>query len=165
MMFACGGISASSDDMSFTRDQMWMVLGFGALGFLIGNIVGLSATSVVTQLISFLFALVGGSLLAFLHKLNEKDRRLAGAALLSLSLAAVAGMYLGVLVTEYRLLSPTQNIKAAVEGRSFYVRSAAMDAATAIDFKKGSGQLSAEEAYSRIFRLALTCEEKAEEQK
>jgi hypothetical protein len=85
---------------------MWIVLSFLALGFLIGNIVGMTAQSVVTSLLGLLFAFAGGSVLTFIHKLDAGERRLAGQAVLALSLACVGGLYTGIFVSEHRLLSP-----------------------------------------------------------
>ncbi len=70
--------------LSFSAGEclMWMILGFAALGLLIGNLIGMTSEGVIGELISLLFVFVGGSLMAFLHKLTPADRRLAGGALL-----------------------------------------------------------------------------------
>ena len=85
---------------------MWIVLGFLGLGFLIGNIVGMTAESVVTSLLGLLFAFAGGSVLSLMHKLDVADRKLTGQAILSLSLSCLLGLYTGIVVSERRLLSP-----------------------------------------------------------
>lgn len=85
---------------------MWLVLAFLALGLLIGNLVGLSATAVVASLVALLFAFGGGSIIAFLHKLSGADRTAASQAVLAFSLACLVGVYAGLRVSEYRMLSP-----------------------------------------------------------
>lgn len=70
---------------------MWIVIGFAALGFLIGNLVGLTAHSVVTSVLTLIFAFTGGSIIAFLGKLTLDDRRVAGQAICCLSLCCVLG--------------------------------------------------------------------------
>lgn len=91
---------------------MWIVLGFLALGFLIGNIVGMTAQSVVTSLLGLLFAFAGGSVLSLMHKLDVADRKAAGQAILSLSLSCLLGLYIGIVVSERRLLSPAVSATA-----------------------------------------------------
>ena len=85
---------------------MWINLGFFTMGLLVGNLAGLSATSVVSQIIGLFFALAGGSVIAFLKGLEKEERRMAGQAMLSASAGALLGIYVGVLVVQFRLLSP-----------------------------------------------------------
>jgi len=85
---------------------MWIVLGFLSLGFLVGNIVGMTAQSVVTSLLGLLFAFAGGSVLSIMHKLDVADRNAAGQAVMALSLSCLLGIYSGIFVSEHRLLSP-----------------------------------------------------------
>lgn len=141
---------------------MWVILGFGALGLLIGHLVGFSATSVVTQLIGVLFVFAGGSLLAFLHKLNRSDRATAGGALMALSLSTVAGIYISILMTEHRWLSPrdTQASPPAI-ARAVprpYVRSGAASAAAAIDIRYKANVISLDAAYREMYELSTSYE-------
>ncbi len=87
---------------------MWIVIGFAALGFLIGNLVGLTAHSVVTSVLTLMFAFAGSSIIAFLGKISPDDRRVAGQAICGLSLCCVLGTYAGIATSEWRLLSPKQ---------------------------------------------------------
>jgi len=146
---------------------MWIILGLAALGFLIGNLVGLTASSVVTPLLGLLFAFVGGSVLGLFHKLDERDRILAGRGVLALSLLCLVGTWTGILTNEHRWLSPARaNIPENVgSGGSVqtkaapYLRSAQIDAINQIDRKKETGGLTAEQAYEQLYRLALACPE------
>jgi len=131
----------------------WMAAGFGGLGLLIGNLVGLTSESLVGRIISLLFVFIGGSLLAFLRKLDVHDRKTAGASLLALSLASIVGVYMGILMTEYRWLSPA-NGKAVEESK--YLRNGGISRAAAIDATKDPKNL--EGAYQRMYELALEYE-------
>jgi hypothetical protein len=82
-----------------------MFLSFAALGLLIGSIAGLTSAAITTSLLSALFAFVGGSVLAFLPKFNNEDRRVASSAIAGLSMAATIGLYGSLYVREHRVLS------------------------------------------------------------
>jgi hypothetical protein len=137
---------------------MWIVIGFAALGLLIGNLVGLTSESTVSSLISLLFVFVGGSILALLHKLSAKDRVIAGASVLSLSVCCLIGIYVGILVNQHHWLSPL-NIKGTpVTTRQmddrFYLRAAPVGRAHEIDQEKQQGRVKADDAYERMYGLA-----------
>lgn len=134
---------------------MWVVIGFAALGLLIGNLVGLTSESIVAPLISLLFVFIGGSLFAFLHKLSTADRRLAGASLLALSLACLVGTYAGIYVAEYQVLSPA-NRRAPTAGNK-YVRNATVSRATLINETKDKAGIN--EAFQNMYQLALEYED------
>jgi hypothetical protein len=85
---------------------MWMHLGFFTMGLFVGNLVGLSATSLVSQLIGLFFALAGGSVIAFLKGLEKAEQKIAGQALFCASAGALLGVYLSVLAIQFRLLTP-----------------------------------------------------------
>lgn len=48
-------------------------ISFGLLGLLVGNIAGLSSSSISNALLAAVFTFAGGSLLAFQTKLSEKQ--------------------------------------------------------------------------------------------
>jgi len=66
---------------------MWMILGFGALGFLVGNLAGISSAQIVKTLLGMLFAFGGGSIIAFLKGINAHDRKVAGASVFAFCIA------------------------------------------------------------------------------
>jgi len=145
---------------------MWITLGFLALGFLIGNLVGMTATSVVTSLLGLLFAFAGGSVITVMHRLNAVDRNVAGKALAALSLACVVGIYSGVYVCEHRLLSPppkpgvsnttdhaaspVANSENASPAANKYVMAEIVSETQAIDQQLAARQIKPEEAYRRL---------------
>jgi hypothetical protein len=137
---------------------MWLILGFAALGLLLGNLVGMTSESIVGQLVGLLFVFVGGSVFALLQKLNNDDRALSGKLLMSISLATLVGVYGGIAVNEFRLLSPSTVALFDKSGSNKYVRSAPLQRSAGIDVKRASGLLTAEEAYAQMYELAASYE-------
>ena len=97
---------------------LWIGVGFAAFGFLVGTTAGLSSAELTTTLLGLLFALIGGSVGAFLAKLDFEGRRLAGVALLTFSATATLGLYSGIYVRVNDLLrtSDTQQVLATDAG-------------------------------------------------
>jgi hypothetical protein len=118
-----------------------LVLGFGFLGLLIGNIAGMTSAAISSSLLSLLFAFVGGSILVFLEKLSPETRKLAGQSVAALSICCLVGIYSGIYVSEHRLLSPKDGVATASaaqkdgsgvrDSKYMYLRS--MGAATEVD--------------------------------
>ncbi len=154
---------------------MWLILGFCALGFLIGNLTGMTSESVVTPLVGLLFAFVGTSILAVLHKLNIDDRRLAGKAVLALASCCLIGVYVGIIVTENRWLSPkarrntpaisTSTVPSPgnqepsergkdVSANTKYLADRPLSPPDEIDFQLFHGNLTLHEAYLQMYNLA-----------
>lgn len=154
---------------------MWLAFAFATLGLLIGTLVGLTSESVVQSLIGLLFALMGGSVIALLGKLSPEDRTKASQAIASLSIGCLIGIYSGIIVTQYRLLSPriesTKPLIAAQApsppappepkgaaraeiSKERYVRSAIIDKANAIDIRYKSNRITLEQAYEEMYSLA-----------
>jgi hypothetical protein len=126
---------------------MWLIAGFAALGFLIGNLLGLSASPVVQSTISLLFALLGGSIVVFLHKLSPADRRVAGQLITSLAMATLVGTFVGIVISERRLLSPTIDTRG-VDNK--YLRGLQVSEVNAIDLQYDSKAITADEAYRKL---------------
>ena len=132
------------------------IFAFACLGFLIGNLIGLSAESTLSVVIPLLFSFGGGSAVAFLHKLTPEERKLGAAAVVALSLSCLIGAYTGIMTSEYRLLSPETNGK--VETRSIeenkYLRTVSFSKVQLIDQRyKVDSAFSAEEAYEKLYKL------------
>jgi hypothetical protein len=132
---------------------MWIPLGFGALGFLIGNLVGLSSTPIVKQVVGLLFAFAGGSVLAFIRKLKAQDRKTAGAAIFALSLACTLGLYIGVLTKTHHLLSPQRTTDTLDPD---YLRNAKASRAALINSDRNAHP---EDSYQNLYKLALQYED------
>ena len=79
---------------------------FAALGLLVGNLTGLSASPIAKALIPALFTLIGGSFVAFISKVQPKDRSVAASAILSFSVACLMGTYIGIALNAHELLGP-----------------------------------------------------------
>lgn len=82
------------------------IIAFLSLGFVVGNVVGMSASPIANTLVGLLFAFAGGSAVAFLRKLDETSRLQACQMITAASIGCLAGLYAGILVCEHRLLSP-----------------------------------------------------------
>lgn len=138
-----------------------MILAFAALGFLIGNMVGLTAESVISALLPLLFAFGGGSAVGLLHKLDADGRKAASGAILSLSIACLVGTYIGITVSEYQLLTPPERRQLRADAsisESKYLRSFLASEASRIDQLKATGILTAEQAYEAQYQLLIQAE-------
>jgi hypothetical protein len=138
---------------------MWVIIGLFSLGLLVGNLVGLTAKSVVTSLLGLLFAFIGGSVIALLNKLPPADRRLAGQCVVALSLGCLIGTYGGIVVSEYQLLSQKkdQPARISVADRK-YLRSEVFGPAQAIRKQYAQGDITLEEAYRQLGALLQKAE-------
>lgn len=92
---------------------IWIGVGFAAFGMLVGTTAGLSSAELTTTLLGLLFALIGGSIGVLLGKLDEDGRKVTGAALVSFSIFATAGIYTGIYVRINDLLRTTPRTTAA----------------------------------------------------
>jgi len=99
---------------------MWICLGMASVGLLVGSLVGMSNDHLSRILLGFLFAFIGGSITALLYKLPKEERKLAGSALFSLSLSCLVGVYSGIIVTQYKLLTPGEH-RVWTEGKTGYL--------------------------------------------
>lgn len=80
-------------------------MGFAAFGFFVGSVAGLSTAELTTTLLALVFALIGGSVIGLLTKLDDEARRLAGIGLGAFGLAAVIALYLGIFIRANALLA------------------------------------------------------------
>jgi hypothetical protein len=131
---------------------MWLILAFAALGFLIGNLIGFSASSTVPSFLGLLFTLLGGSLIALLNKLDEPNRKMAGQVVFALALACLVGVYSSVVINERQLLTPKERrfLSNSAELRSKYLAAEAVSDAARIDWMRRSGKLTLEQAYDQL---------------
>lgn len=120
---------------------------FAALGFLVGNLTGLSGSPIANALVPALFALIGGSFIAFLSSVPEQDRGVAASAIFSFSICCLAGAYLGVLVNAHKLLGPNFS--------ETYLRNVSTAQIDAIERRKNAGELDAEQAYRQLRSAVL----------
>ena len=138
-----------------------IVFAFVCLGFLIGNLVGLSAESTLAVIIPLLFTFGGGSAVAFLPKLDAESRKVAATAVVALSLSCLAGVYSGIVVSEYQLLSPHRGTgKRTAVAEMKYLRSVDLKKVDAIDQQFRTHVLTAEQAYERLYETATKGDEK-----
>lgn len=132
-----------------------LIIAFTTLGFLIGNLMGLSAESTLSTVLPLLFAFGGGSAVAFLHKLEQCERRNASIAITALSLSCLIGVYSGIYITEHQIISPSEVKQArlsSIESRK-YLRSININSVEQIDTKLKTGGLSTKQAYEDLYNL------------
>jgi hypothetical protein len=138
-----------------------LIIAFTTLGFLIGNLIGLSAESTLVTVLPLLFAFGGGAAIAFLHKLKQGERRNASVAITALSLSCLIGVYTGIYITEHQIIS-TSEVKQArlssIESRK-YLRSININSVEQIDSKLKTGELSIKQAYEALYNLIQDMEE------
>ncbi|MCP3981410.1 MAG: NAD(P)(+) transhydrogenase (Re/Si-specific) subunit beta [bacterium] len=150
--FFRGGLESLKES---SRD---LVVAFLLLGFLIGNIIGLTAASVTTSLIALLFAFGGGSAVAFMKQLEAGERRAAGKAVAALSISCLLGLYFGIYVTEAQLLTPSRIVSSeaqtSVTDRK-YLRSNALSELREIDQALDAGEINAAVAYQTLREMIL----------
>lgn len=133
---------------------IWILFAFLSLGFLIGNLVGLTAESVTSTILALLFAFGGGSALAFVQKLEPKNLKLVSVAIIALSWSCLAGIYSGIRVSEYQMLSPQKEepvSKISIEDKK-YLRENITSKANLIDQRLANGHYNFEEAYRELYK-------------
>jgi hypothetical protein len=147
---------------------MWLVAAFLTLGFLVGNLAGLSSAAITNTIIGLLFAFGGGSAVAFLQKLDANARVHAGRAIFAISFGCLFGVYTGILVAEHQLLTPERerhkraDQRAKLEDRR-YTRGEVANAAHAIDQHLTNGRIELREAYRQLYDLATESQARGSE--
>lgn len=136
---------------------MLLVIAFVSLGFLIGNLAGLTSASITVPLLSALFAFGGGSAVAWLQKIDTESRHLASVIIFSLSLSCLIGVYSGIYVSEHQLLTPEKVRQERWADDSsltyLYLRSVDIALAHKIDQMYTSKRITAEQAYEQIYEM------------
>jgi hypothetical protein len=74
----------------------WFVFGCVSLGLLIGFMVGLSISPIVSTVLGLVFAFTGGSVIVLIKGREEGELRVIGKSLSAISLSMIAGMVLGI---------------------------------------------------------------------
>lgn len=133
------------------RITVVLSMGMLALGIVVGTLVAMSATSLAQGVLAALFALFGGSLLGFLKQVRVEDQLKVAAGVLAIAVGTLIGIYSGIYVNEYKLLTPPQ--LRASEQDTKYLRAAELSRANAIDQQYRNHQLQAEEAYAQLRKL------------
>jgi len=130
-----------------------LVFAFSCFGFLIGNLVGLTAESVVMGLLPLLFAFGGGSAIALMGKLSEAGQVNAYIAIGCLSLSCLFGAYTGIYLTEHQVFTPENRriigAKTNVEYLK-YLRSEMVGTIQSIDERARTKRISYEQAYKEL---------------
>lgn len=136
---------------------MWIIISFTSLGFLIGNLVGLTSESTVVSLIGLLFVFAGSSAVSFMHKLSDHDKNNAGKAIMSLSISCLIGLYASIIISDNQLLTlgkNTSNSRETIASRK-YVRENLISRVNDIDRDKGNKRITTEEAYEKLYKFII----------
>jgi hypothetical protein len=144
---------------------MWFGLAFVALGFLAGQLVALSASSLATSLLGLLFAFGGGSAISLLKKLEGADRILACKGIFLLSVGCLTGIYSGIYVSQYQVLTPDRTVAAArvKSGSVQYLRENVTTAALAVAQRKANRDLTTAQAVDELVGIVDRASRKADE--
>jgi hypothetical protein len=141
----------------------FLAAGFGTFGFVVGLLTGLTQSEIVQPLIAALFALIGGSLVAFIHKLNSLQQRRAGIALTLVAIGLTVGVLSGIVIREHRLLGGTAvaaqeagSASSEISGGVFgYLRSEQNRQCNEVDEARSRNMLSTEKAYEAMYSACL----------
>jgi len=133
------------------------ILAFLTLGFLIGNLLGLSSDSVVKTIIPLLFAFGGGSAIGFLHKLEDRFRTRAYQLIFVVSISCLFGTYSGIIMSEYQLLSPNKTqvnrAEKSIKDKKYLFSGETISKADEIDQLYSSGLMEVEDAYESLYKI------------
>jgi hypothetical protein len=136
--------------------------GLLALGILIGTLLAMSAQSLAKSVIAALFALFGGSLLAFLQKVPIHDQFKASIGVFGISIGCLIGIYSGLYVNEHQLLTPVSN-RASTNSKQAsasdcdpkYLRANVMSQSNSIDQQYRTNQITGDRAYQELHALVV----------
>jgi hypothetical protein len=144
---------------------MWYALAFVALGFLVGQLVSLSAASLAKSLLGLLFAFGGGSAIGLLKKLEGGDRILACKGIFFLSMGCLAGIYGGIYVSEHQMLTPNRTVAEArmKSGEVKYLRKDVTAAALAVDQLRANHDLTDAQAVGQLVEIVERVRQKSDD--
>jgi hypothetical protein len=79
--------------------SIWIPISFGATGFFIGFVAGLSSSPVVKELLPLIFGVIAGGG-GFFAKVHEQQSRIIGISLAALAVMASAGIVQGIVIRD-----------------------------------------------------------------
>lgn len=142
------------------------ILAFLSLGFLIGNLLGLSSNGVVKAIMPLLFAFGGGSAVGFLHKIEDRYRIIAYQLIFVFSISCLIGTYTGIIVSEHQLLSPERGqisrANSTIKDNKYLFSKEAISKADTIDQLYASELMKAEDAYQGLYEIITQLDKKNE---
>ena len=136
---------------------MWNIIAFTSLGFLIGNLVGLTSESTIVSLIGLLFVFAGSSAISFMHKLSEHEKINASKAIMSLSISCLVGVYASAVISDNQLLTFEENMsnkRDTIASRK-YIRENIISEVNQIDKMKADNEISVDKAYEKLYKLII----------
>jgi len=89
-------MSATSVRQAQNKVNRMVSVSYFTLGFVIGNLAGITEAAITIPIISGLFAFIGGSAIAMLQKIKFRDRVTASLMVLTICLGLLSGLYVGL---------------------------------------------------------------------
>lgn len=134
----------------------WQFIGLLTLGFLIGNLIGLSANNHMETIMASLFAISGGVTILSIKNEDLTIVNLKLRALFFIALGCLIGVYFGIYLSESKSLTPDKTIVAGKETEEKiidrkYLRSQTMTFVELIDQQLTNEEITVEEAYNELF--------------
>lgn len=84
----------------------WFLIGQSFFGILIGFMVGLSISPVVSTVLGLMFAFIGGSIIVLIKGRTEDELAFIGKSITALSLFIMLGVVIGIIARTYDVLEP-----------------------------------------------------------
>jgi hypothetical protein len=136
-------------------------IAFGSTGLLIGLIVAFSSDQLSRIVIPLLFAIFGGSVVAFGKDLTQHQRDSAYVGLAALSTSCLIGIVVGILCVQHQWLGPgfgpkieaerkVADADSAAGGTRYYLRAQTLNEIDAIQTKVSQKQLDKSSAYDEV---------------
>jgi len=122
----------------------------------VGNITGLTSSSISNALLAGVFTFIGGSLVVFQTKLSEIQIKFSLHVIAAFSIATLFGIYSGIYVSENQLLTPLDVRQNADDNKNFdrkYLRENVSGEIQKIENEVASGRKSFQEAFDELINL------------
>lgn len=133
----------------------WLIFGFACFGLVVGLISGVTSAEVTVSLLGFLFAFIGGSILAFFQKIKIEDREEIGKLLTAFSVAFIFSLCIGIYIKVNKGLTVVDIIgQTNSEKQKDYLRSNNVEYFNHIDNEYRNDRLSLEQAYDSLINHA-----------
>lgn len=138
---------------------MWLFLAYSIFGLLIGNLVGLTSDKVTNSLISLVFTFAGSTALILSQKMKDDIKIQINKAISYFALFCIIGVYTGIIVSEYQLLTPEEIKKIRQENKEVsrasntYLQGIPVETINLIDIQVQNKELTYEQGYEKLYNI------------
>lgn len=98
--------------------KTWLYIGQALFGLVIGFMVGLSVSPVVSTIIGLMFAFVGGSIIVLIKGRSDDELEVTGKSITAMSLLMMLGLVAGIIFRANNLLTFVTDSQATVDSPS-----------------------------------------------